>query len=71
MAGLCFVAGSGARIFDDELSDYGEIMLKWVIIALVKKRGGAAGGRESMSLRGLKVCCLNGVLNSSPLSPVA
>ena len=38
------------------ISDYGEIMLKWAIIALVKKRGGAAGGRESMFLRGWRMC---------------
>ena len=37
MAGLCFVAGSGARIFDDELSDYGEIMLKWAIMCIGEK----------------------------------
>ena len=30
----CFVAGSGARIFDDGLSDYGAIMLKWAIMCI-------------------------------------
>ena len=35
--GRCFVAGLGARIFDDELSDYGEIMLKWAIMRIGEK----------------------------------
>ena len=69
--GRCFVSGLDVRIFDDELSDYGEIMLTWAIIALVKKRDGAAGGRVSTSLRGLKACRLNGVLNRLPPSLVA
>jgi hypothetical protein len=36
-AGRCFVAGSGVRIFDDDLSDYGEIMLKWAIMRIGEK----------------------------------
>ena len=35
--GRCFVAGLGVRIFDDELSDYGEIILKWVSIRIGEK----------------------------------
>jgi len=34
---LCFVSGLGVRIFDDELSDYGEIMLKWAIMRIGEK----------------------------------
>ena len=37
MAVLCFVAGSGVRIFDDEFSDYGEIMLKWASVRIGEK----------------------------------
>ena len=33
----CFVGGSGVRIFDDELSDYGEIMLKSASIRIGAK----------------------------------
>ena len=35
--GRCFVAGSGTRIFDDGLSDYGAIMLKWAIMRIGEK----------------------------------
>lgn len=35
--GRCFVAGLDVRIFDDELSDYGEIILKWVSIRIGEK----------------------------------
>lgn len=64
MAGRCFVAGSGVRIFDDEFSDYGEIMWKWAIVRIGEKRGGAADGRELMFLRGLRVCRPSGALSS-------
>ena len=55
--GRCFVAGSGVRIFDDELSDYGEIMLKWAIMRIGEKarwrrrwpRIDVAAGLESVS----------------------
>ena len=53
------------------ISDYGEIMLKWAIMRIGEKRGGAAGGRESMFPRRLKASRPSGVSNSSPLSLAA